>query len=107
MCARADSSPRPDESFNNSIAHKPGRSLNEDEDTSMLKRSHLCTAIVTVLCLLLLSCVSSSTNQGPANSQPSPAATPVSSVVPTTAFGRSTGNKHFTLNKIQTTPYGP
>lgn len=73
----------------------------------MLKRSHLCTAIVTVLCLLLLSCVSSSTNQGPANSQPSPAATPVSSVVPTIDFGRYTGNKPFKLNTLQTTPYGP
>lgn len=73
----------------------------------MLKRWCTGTAIVVLLSLVMLACVSSPVNQAPTNSTPQPTTTATPSATTTFDFGRYTGNKSFKLNTLPTTSYGP
>ena len=78
----------------------------------MLNRWSLCTATAALLCLLTLSCVSSTdqaTNKPQATNASSPQATtsPTPSPKTTVDFGRYATTSSFKLNTLPTTPYGP
>ncbi|HEY3580354.1 MAG TPA: hypothetical protein VGK82_07405 [Pyrinomonadaceae bacterium] len=85
----------------------------------MLNRWYLCTAIAALLCLLTLSCVSSTdqatnsskpqaTNSAQAQATTSPKATVTASpATKTVDFGRYATAGSFKLNTLPTTPYGP
>ena len=76
----------------------------------MLNRWYLCAAIAALLCLLTLSCVSSTdqaTNSATPQATVSPAATPATSPKTNVDFGRYATTSSFKLNTLPTTPYGP
>src|SRR5690348_15686068 len=94
----------------------------------MLNRWYLCTAIAALLCLLTLSCVTSTdqatnssksqaTNASSPQATASPATTSPATASPATAsptpaaknidFGRYATSSSFKLNTLPTTPYGP
>jgi hypothetical protein len=73
----------------------------------MLKKWFLCTAAVTVVCLLIFGCGGTSTNQTTNTATPTPTTSPTPATSATFDFAQYTGNKTFKLNTLPTTPYGP